>query len=108
MPKNLSEDITTQLLATESTDQSKQKISPWNALIDLFIFISVMFLIRELHIESIGFWGNGLLNSFATVGTATVLLYYRKQSWKDMGLTKPDKYLRMLGIVAITLVGTVV
>jgi hypothetical protein len=104
----LNEDSTTHSLATNSSDQIKQTISPWHALVDLIIFISVMFLVRTMQIESIGFWGNTLLNSAATVGTATVLLYYRKQSWKDMGLTKPDKYLKMLGVVAITLAGTVV
>ena len=104
----MNEDSTTHFSATKSSDQIKSTVSPWNALVDLSIFLSVMFLVRAIQIESIGFWGNTLFNSAATVGAATVLLYYRKQSWKDIGLTKPDKYLKMLGIVAITLVGTVV
>lgn len=84
------------------------KIKPSNALVDLTIFLLVMFLARTIHIESIGFWGNTLFRSVSTVGVATILLYYRKQSWRDLGLTKPERYLKMLGLVAITLAGTVV
>ncbi len=67
-----------------------------------------MFFVRTIHFESLGFWGNTLFKTLSTVGVATLLLYYRKQSWRDLGLTKPDKYLKMLGIVVITLVATVV
>ncbi|WP_421764610.1 CPBP family intramembrane glutamic endopeptidase [Ekhidna sp.] len=81
---------------------------PIHALIDLSIFLSVMFLIREVHIEQIGFWGNGLLRSISTVGVATFLLYYRKQSWRDIGLIKPDNIWRMLGIAGITFISTIV
>lgn len=89
------------------TRQSKQ-IKPLNALVDLAIFLSVMFLVREIRIDSLGFWGYSLFKSFTTVGVATLLLYYRKQSWKDLGLTKPDHILRALGTAAIILIGTVV
>lgn len=87
---------------------SKQNvgIKPLSALIDLILFLGVMFLVREVYIEFLGFWGNALFKSFATVGVATVLLYYRQQSWKDLGLTKPKNYLRSLGVAAIILVGT--
>lgn len=67
-----------------------------------------MFLVREIKIDSLGFWGYSLFKSLTTVGIATLLLYYRKQSWKDLGLTKPDHYWKALGITAIILVGTVV
>lgn len=67
-----------------------------------------MFLVREIRIDSLGFWGYSLIKSFATVGVATLLLYYRKQTWKDLGLTKPDHYLKSLGIAVIILIGTVV
>ncbi|MEP5105539.1 MAG: type II CAAX endopeptidase family protein [Ekhidna sp.] len=84
------------------------QVKPIHALIDLSIFLSVMFLIREVHIEQIGFWGNGLLRSISTVGVATFLLYYRKQSWRDIGLIKPDNIWRMLGIAGITFISTIV
>ena len=84
------------------------QVKPLNALIDLAIFLLVMFLVREIRIDSLGFWGNSLFRSFITVGVATLLLYYRKQSWRDLGLTKPGNYLRVLGVAAIILIGTVV
>lgn len=90
-----------------STKQTEQ-VKPLHALIDLTIFLSVMFLVREIKIDSLGFWGYSLFKSLTTVGIATLLLYYRKQSWKDLGLTKPDHYWKALGITAIILVGTVV
>ena len=89
---------------TRQTAQEK----PLIALIDLAIFLSVMFLVREISIEGLGFWGYALFKSLITVGVATLLLYYRKQSWKDLGLTKPDHFLKSLGVAAIILIGTVV
>ena len=82
-------------------------VKPLHAFIDLTIFLSVMFLVREIKIDSLGFWGFALFKSFVTVGVASLLLYYRKQSWKDLGLTKPDSILRALGVTAIILLGTV-
>lgn len=83
-------------------------VNPLNALIDLVIFLSVMFLVREIRIDSLGFWGYSLFKSFAVVGVATLLLYYRKQTWKDLGLTKPNNYLKSLGVAVIILAGTVI
>ena len=83
-------------------------VKPVNALIDLSIFLAVMFLVREVQIDSLGFWGYSLFKSFTTVGVATLLLYYRKQSWKNLGLTKPDNLLKSLGVAVIILIGTVV
>ena len=94
--------------ANKNSELTSSQIKPLQALIDLFIFLSVMFLAREVHIEQIGFWGNTLMRSFATVGTATALLYFRKQSWKNLGLTKPNNIWKMLGIVAITFIATIV
>ncbi len=86
----------------------KNEASHLGAIADLTIFLAIMFLVRIIHIEAIGFWGNALFRSFSTVGVATILLYYRGQSWKDLGLGRPDSFLKMLGMVAITLVGTIV
>jgi membrane protease YdiL (CAAX protease family) len=66
-----------------------------------------MFLVREIRIDGLGFWGYSLFKSFVTVGVATLLLYYRKQSWKDLGLTKPDHFIKSLGVAVIILIGTV-
>ncbi|MEO9484206.1 MAG: CPBP family intramembrane glutamic endopeptidase [Ekhidna sp.] len=83
------------------------QVSPFAALIDLLLFLGLMFFVRTIYFDSLGFWGNGLFKSISTVGLATALLYYRKQSWKDLGLTKPKNYQRLFIIVAVTLAGTV-
>lgn len=72
------------------------------------IFLSVMFLVREFRIDSLGSWGYTLFKTLTTLGVATLLLYFRKQSWKDLGLIKPNHMLKSLGVAAIILVGTVV
>jgi membrane protease YdiL (CAAX protease family) len=81
--------------------------SPLKALVDLIVFLAVMFFIRTIYFPGIGFWGNVLANSIATIGIATLLLYYRGQSWKNMGLVKPKKLLMVLVIAAATFVATI-
>ncbi len=93
-------------MSTPDTNQPN-KVTPINAAIDLALFLAVMFAVRTIHIDSLGFWGNTLFKTISTVGLATFLLYYRKQSWRDLGLAKPNNYLKMLGITAITLVATI-
>lgn len=84
------------------------KVSPLNALTDLAIFLSVMFLVREIRIDTLGFWGQTLFRTITTVAVATVLLRYRKQTWKTLGLSRPTSLLRALGVSAIILAGTVI
>ncbi len=91
-----------------NTTRQSVKVNPIKALVDLIVFLSVMFLIREIQIEGLGFWGYTLFKSFVTVGVATLLIYYRKQSWKDFGLTKPNHLLKTLGVAIIILIGTVI
>lgn len=58
-------------------------------LVDLIIYISVMFLIRELYFPKVGFLVNGLFWSFSTLTIATWRMKVRNVSWKDLGLGKP-------------------
>ncbi len=82
-------------------------IQPLQALADLFLFLSAMMVVRLVHFESLGFWGNGMFRSITVVAVATALLYYRKQSWKTLGLVKPEKWLKTLAVAAAILIGTV-
>ncbi|MCH2200126.1 MAG: CPBP family intramembrane metalloprotease [Flavobacteriales bacterium] len=86
---------------------NKQQLKPYQALLDLLIFLAVMFGTREIYIEAFGFWGNAFFRSILTVGTATILLRSRKQSWKTLGLTKPHSVIRVFIITGLVLVGTV-
>ncbi len=86
--------------------ENKPLVTPLNALIDLILFLSLMFFVRTLYFSSIGYWGNILLNTVATLSLATLLLHLRGQSWKTMGLTKPKSYLKVLGIAAVAFIAT--
>lgn len=82
-------------------------LSPLKAFVDLVLFLSVMFGIRTFEIESFGFWGNALFKTISTIGVATILLYYRKQSWKDIGLLKPESIKKTLLISVISIVAAI-
>ena len=67
-------------------------------LIDLVIYISVMFLIREIYFSKVGFIANGLFWSFSTLIIASWRMKVRGVSWKDLGLKKPNNLWETLGI----------
>jgi hypothetical protein len=65
---------------------------PQAFFIDLVIYLSVMFLVREVYFPKIGFIANGLLWSLTTLAVATWRMRARGVSWKDLGLCKPRNY----------------
>lgn len=60
-------------------------------LFDLVIYLAVMFLVREVVIQRIGFIANGLLWSFTTLAVAGWRMRARGVSWKDLGLCRPKR-----------------
>jgi len=77
-------------------------------LIDLIIYISVMFLIREIYIPKVGFIANGLVWSFTTLVVATWRMRVRGVTWNELGLRKPDNLWKTLGIAALILAATMI
>lgn len=81
-------------------------------LFDLIIYISVMFLIRELYFPTVSFIVNGLFWSFSTLLVATWRMRVRHITWKDLGLHKPKSIKKMLlvsfGILITTVLSIVV
>ena len=77
-------------------------------LIDLIIYISVMFLVREIYIPKIGFLANGLFWSFTTLIVATWRMRVRKVTWKELGLRKPKSLGKTLGVSIIILAAVMV
>jgi len=59
-------------------------------LFDLIMYISIMFLIRELYLPSVGFIINGLFWSLTTLVIATWRMKVRHVTWNDLGLRKPE------------------
>ena len=72
-------------------------------LIDLIIYISVMFLVREIYIPKAGFIANGLFWSFTTLVVATWRMRVRNVTWKELGLRKPKSFGKTLGVSALIL-----
>jgi len=77
-------------------------------LIDLIIYVSVMFLVREIYIPKIGFIANGLFWSFTTLVIANWRMKVRAVTWQDLGLIKPKNIRKTLGVVAIILASVVI
>jgi len=63
---------------------------------DLVLYISVMFLIREIYFEQFNFITNGLFWSLTTLTVATWRMRARGVTWKELGLRKPENYLKSL------------
>ena len=72
-----------------SNIEASKHINHKGFLIDLIIYISVMFLVRELYIPKVGFIANGLFWSFTTLieGKRYYLERFRvtqaKKLWKN-------------------------
>ena len=58
-------------------------------LVDLVLYVSLMFLIREVYFPSVGFIFNGLFWSLTTLACATWRMRARGITWADLGLCKP-------------------
>jgi len=76
----------------KSETQILEAINHKGFLFDLIIYISVMFLIREIYFPSVGFIVNGLFWSLTTLIVATWRMKVRNVTWKDLGLRKPESF----------------
>lgn len=77
-------------------------------LLDLAIYLTVMFLIREVSIPNASFIVTGLFWSITTLIVASWRMKVRDVSWKDLGLKKPNNFGKTIGISAIILVSVIV
>ena len=80
-----------------------EQVNHKGLLIDLAIYLSVMFLVREIHIPQVGFIANGLFWSFTTLVLASWRMKVRNVTWKELGLRKPESFGKTLGVSAIIL-----
>lgn len=74
--------------------QLATRLTPRASFIDLALYISVMFLVRELYFSEIGFIANGLLWSLTTLAVATWRMRARALTWRDLGLCRPKNSIR--------------
>ena len=75
-------------------------------LLDLAIYIPVMFLVREVYFQNVGFLVNGLFWSFSTLIVATWRMKVRGVTWKELGLSKPKNFKTTLLVTGFILVLT--
>jgi len=73
----------------ESEPASFCKVSSWSFFVDLALYLSVMFLIRQVYFQSLGFMLNGLFWSFTTLAVAVWRMRARGVTWAELGLCKP-------------------
>ena len=96
--------------ALQDTDSSSLK--PIHYFVDLLLYISVMFLIREVYFSSVGFLINGIFWTLTTLIVATWRMKIRGKTWRDLGLTRPKDirktFLVAGGILAATLISIVI
>ena len=98
------------LMKAEQKQISNDLTKPINKrgfLFDLIIYISVMFLIREIYFPSVGFIINGLFWSLTTLIIATWRMKVRNVSWKDLGLRKPESFKKTLFVTIGILIAIV-
>lgn len=79
-------------------------------LMDLIIYISIMFLIRETSIPNTHYLVTVFLYSGTTLLVATLQMRRRGITWKSIGLRKPENLLKTLlksGILLITIIATI-
>ena len=91
----------------KSETQISDAINHKGFLFDLIIYITVMFLIREVYFQKVGFITNGLFWSFTTLVIAMWRMSERNISWKDLGLRKPENIKKTLLISIGILIATV-
>jgi hypothetical protein len=97
-------------MTTKQKQISNGLIKPINHkgfLLDLIIYISVMFLIREIYFPSLGFIINGLFWSLTTLVIATWRMKVRNVTWKDLGLRKPESFKKTLFVTIGILIAIV-
>lgn len=64
-------------------------------VVDLALYLTVMFSVRLVHVPGLGFLANGLVWSGVAFGVATWRMNVRGFSWRDLGLGRPKSIARL-------------
>jgi len=89
---------------TQSKSTNLRNMNPRAFLIDLALYIPVMFLIREVYFSSLGFMANGLFWSLTTLVIATWRMRVRGITWLDLGFRKPER-IKTTVVATISILG---
>ena len=83
--------------------ESPRKLGARSFFVDLVLYLSVMFLIREVYFQDLGFMFNGLFWSFSTLVVASWRMKVRGVTWAELGLCKPPDMKKTLVATAVIL-----
>lgn len=87
----------------QSQSSISHKVGAGAFFIDLVIYLSVIFLVREIYFQSLGFLANGLFWSFSGLAVASWRMRARGVTWAELGLCKPAHFKKLAIATAITL-----
>jgi len=73
-----------------------KQTAPWLFVVDLSVYLAVMFLLREIYFSEFNFIANGLFWSFTTLIVATLMMRLRGITWRDLGLKRPKNYKQLV------------
>ncbi|WP_296382024.1 CPBP family intramembrane glutamic endopeptidase [Winogradskyella sp.] len=90
-----------------TNSSNKVIINQKGFFIDLVIYITVMFLIREVYFSNFDFIINGLFWSLSTLVIAMWRMKVRGITWKDLGLCKPKSIKKTLLVSVGILIATI-
>ena len=100
------------MLKNKETDKIELKINnPKDYSIDLIIYISVLFLAREIYIPQIGYIASVILGSVIAFIIASWRMKIRDVTWSDLGLHKPKnvwKTILTTGIIVGAVIGSII
>lgn len=82
---------------------SSGNISSLAYFIDIALFLTVVFLIREVYFQSLGFMANGLFWSLTGLVVVAWRLKARRVTWAELGLCRPDHLKRAVRATIIIL-----
>lgn len=88
---------------------AQKKESRLSYLIEIIIYIAIMFLIRETSIPNSHYLVTGFLYSGTTLIVATLMMKRRGVTWKALGLRRPKSIKKMLlsaVVIFITVIAT--
>ncbi len=90
-------------IRTQPEPANSRKSGPGAFFMDLAIYLSVIFLVREIYFESLNFLVNGLFWSFTGLAVAAWRMKVRGVTWTELGLCKPTNLKKLATVTAMTL-----
>lgn len=73
---------------------SHEKIDYKGFFFDVILYLTVMFVVREIYFSELPFIANGLMWSLSTLIVASWRMKVRNITWRDLGLRKPKSLLK--------------